>query len=142
MDAQRGGGQPRGQRIERSSDMDAANLVERYIETWNETDPEARRSAIASLWAEDGRYVDPLASVSGQDEISALIGSVHERAPGHVFRLLDDRVDAHHNLMRFSWELVPASGGESVAVGFDVAVTEEDGRIGSVLGFLDKAPGA
>jgi hypothetical protein len=122
--------------------MDAGNLVERYIETWNETDPEARRSAIARLWAEDARYVDPLASVSGQDEISALIGSVHEQAPGHVFRLLDDRVDAHHNLVRFSWELVPPSGGEPLAVGFDVAVTEEGGRIGSVLGFLDKAPGA
>ena len=122
--------------------MDAAKLVERYLETWNETDPEARRSAVASLWAEDARYVDPLTTVSGQDEISALMGSVQKQAPGHVFRLLDDRVDAHHNLVRFSWELVPASGGEPLAVGFDVAVTEEDGRIGRVLGFLDKAPGA
>ena len=77
----------------------------------------------------------------GRDEISALIGTVQEQVPGHVFRLLDNTVDAHHNVVRFSWELVPASGGESVAVGFDVAVTEEDGRIGSVLGFLDKAPG-
>ena len=48
----------------------------------------------------------------------------------------------HHNVVRFSWELVPASGGDSVAIGFDVAVTEEDGRIRSVFGFLDKAPGA
>jgi SnoaL-like domain len=122
--------------------MDAAKLVERYLDTWNETDPEARRSAVASLWAEDARYVDPLASVSGQDEISALMGSIHEQAPGHVFRLLDDRVDAHHNVVRFRWELMPASGGESLAVGFDVAETDEDGRIGRVLGFLDKAPGA
>jgi hypothetical protein len=59
-----------------------------------------------------------------------------------VFRLLDDRIDAHHNVVRFSWELVPASGGESLAIGFDVAVTQQDGRIASVLGFLDKAPGA
>jgi hypothetical protein len=121
--------------------MDAAKLVERYLDTWNETDPHARRSAIASVWAEEARYVDPLASVSGHDEISALIGAVQQQAPAHVFRLLDHRVDAHHNVVRFSWELVPAAGGESLAIGFDVAVTEEDGRIGSVLGFLDKAPG-
>ena len=116
-------------------------LVESYLDTWNETDPDARRSAVASVWAEDAQYVDPLASVSGHDQISDLIGGVHQQAPGHVFRLLDDRVDTHHNLVRFSWELVPASGGESLAVGFDVAVTGEDGRIRSVFGFLDKVPG-
>jgi SnoaL-like domain len=119
--------------------MDATKLVERYLETWNETDPETRRSAVASVWAEDASYVDPLADVSGHDKISALIGTVHEQAPGHVFRLLD-RVDSHHNIARFRWEVVPASGGESLAIGFDVAVTAEDGRIASVLGFLDKAP--
>jgi len=37
---------------------------------------------------------------------------------------------------------VPADGGESIVEGFDVAVTEGDGRITSVLGFLDKAPPA
>ncbi len=121
--------------------MDAGKLVERYLDTWNETDPHARGSAVASMWAEDSRYVDPLADVVGRDEISALIGTVQEQVPGHVFQLVDNTVDAHHNVVRFSWELVPASGGESVAVGFDVAVTKEDGRIGSVLGFLDKAPG-
>jgi hypothetical protein len=94
------------------------------------------------LWAEDAHYVDPVADVSGCDGISDLIGAVQQQVPGHVFRLVDDRVDAHHNVVRFSWELVPAAGGESLAVGFDVAVTGEDGRIGSVLGFLDKAPGA
>ena len=122
--------------------MNAVKLVESYLDTWNETDPDARRSAIAAVWNEDAQYVDPLTSVSGHDQISALIEGVHQQAPGHVFRLLDDRVDAHHNVVRFSWELVPAAGGESVAIGFDVAVTEEDGRIGSVFGFLDKAPGA
>ena len=122
--------------------MDAANLVEQYLDTWNETDPHARGSAVASIWAEGARYVDPLADVAGRDEISALIGAVQEQVPGHVFRLGDNAVDAHHNVVRFSWELVPASGGEPLAIGFDVAVTDEDGRIGSVLGFLDKAPGA
>ena len=121
--------------------MDATKLVESYLDTWNETDPVARRSAVASVWAEDAQYVDPLASVSGHDQISELIGGVHQQAPGHVFRLLDDRVDTHHNVARFSWELVPASGGESLAIGFDVAVTGEDGRIRTVFGFLDKVPG-
>jgi SnoaL-like domain len=121
--------------------MDATQLVERYLAVWNEIDPAARRSAVATVWSDGARYVDPLASVAGHDEISALIGAVQQQAPGHVFRLLHDRVDAHHHVVRFSWELVPASGGESVAIGFDVAETGHGGRIGNVLGFLDKAPG-
>jgi hypothetical protein len=74
--------------------------------------------------------------------MSALIGAVQQQVPGHYFRLVDDEVDAHHNVMRFSWELVPAGGGESVAIGFDVAEVRDDGRIAGVTGFLDKAPTA
>jgi SnoaL-like domain len=122
--------------------METTTLVERYIDTWNETDPEARRSAVASVWADDAHYVDPLASASGHTQISDLIGTVHEQAPGHVFRLLSESVDAHHDVVRFAWELVPASGGDPLAIGFDVAVAGDDGRIRNVIGFLDKAPGA
>ena len=120
---------------------EALDLVRRYLEAWNESDPDIRRAELETVWADDGSYVDPLAAVTGHDEISALIGMVHQQAPAHVFRLLDG-VDAHHNVARFGWELVPAAGGESIAEGFDVAVTNDDGRIVSVLGFLDKAPGA
>ena len=118
---------------------DTATLVQRYLDVWNETDAAKRRDAIGSLWADDARYVDPVASATGHDEITAMIGAVQKRLPGHVFRLLDG-VDSHHNLTRFSWELVPAGGGESIVEGFDVAVTGDDGRIESVLGFLDKVP--
>ena len=118
---------------------DANDLVERYLEIWNETDPDIRLAAVESVWTDDARYVDPLATVTGHTQISNLIGAVHQQLPGHVFRLLDG-VDAHHNVARFSWELVPPNGGESLAEGFDVAVTGADGRISSVVGFLDKAP--
>ena len=121
--------------------MVPAQLVERYLDSWNETSAEDRDAAIAALWSEEAWYVDPLASVTGREQISAMIGAVQEQAPGHVFRLLDG-IDAHHNVLRFRWELVPASGGEPVAVGFDVAETDDDERISCVVGFLDKAPAA
>jgi hypothetical protein len=120
---------------------ESLDLVRRYLAAWNESDPDVRRAQIENVWAEDGSYVDPLAAVAGYEEISALIGMVQQQAPGHLFQLLDG-VDAHHNVARFGWELVPAAGGESIAEGFDVAVTNGDGRIRSVLGFLDKAPAA
>src|SRR5262245_5693653 len=127
--------------VEQEETMEAAQLVERYLDTWNETDPQDRYEALAEVWTADASYVDPLTMVEGRDQIDAMIGAVQQLAPGHVFRLLDG-VDAHHNVVRFRWELVPASGGEPVAVGFDVAETDDDGRIACVVGFLDMAPAA
>jgi SnoaL-like domain len=141
MDARHVGGHGRGITMLGKEKLmkEATELVQRYLAVWNESDPEERLAAIRTLWADGGAYVDPLAEVAGHDQISALVGAVQQQLPGHVFRLLDG-VDAHHNVARFWWELVPGDGGESVAEGFDVATTEGDGRIRSVVGFLDKVP--
>src|SRR5215468_2653689 len=47
----------------KENEMDATQLVERYLDTWNETDADARRAAVAEIWADDGRYVDPMVDV-------------------------------------------------------------------------------
>jgi len=116
------------------------DLAQRYIDTWNETDPTARRAAVEQLYSEDARYVDPMAVAEGRDAIAATIRAVQGQFPGFVFRLTGP-VDAHHDQARFGWELGPA-GQEAPIVGFDVAVTDEAGRIQTVLGFLDKVPAA
>ena len=115
-------------------------LAHRYIDTWNETDPDARQAAVDQLYTEDARYVDPLAAAEGREAIAAMIGAVQEQFPGFVFRLAGP-VDGHHNQARFGWELGPA-GAEAPIVGFDVAVSDDEGRIQTVLGFLDKVPAA
>ncbi|HEY3954009.1 MAG TPA: nuclear transport factor 2 family protein [Streptosporangiaceae bacterium] len=114
-------------------------IAERYIACWNEADPGRRHKLIDELWAEDASYVDPMAEARGRDEIDALVGAVRAQFPGLTFSLAGP-VDAHHRQARFGWSLGPA-GGEPVVLGFDVAVAAEDGRLASVLGFLDKVPG-
>jgi len=116
-------------------------IIERYIATWNETNPEARRGLVDSLWAADGSYTDPLADAHGREEIDGLIGAVQDQFPDFVFTL-GGPVDAHHNQARFSWHLGPAADAEPVVIGFDVAILDEDGQIRSVHGFLDKVPAA
>ncbi|WP_318205163.1 nuclear transport factor 2 family protein [Streptomyces sp. SCL15-4] len=119
--------------------------VSRYFDAWNATGPERRAEAVAAAWTEDGRYTDPLADVGGHDGITAVIAAAHEQFPGHVFRPLGP-VDGHHDTARFSWELVneagdTSSGEESAPVaGSDVITLDADGRIRSVLGFLDRVP--
>ena len=115
-------------------------LAERYIDTWNETDPAARRKAVDDLYTDDARYVDPLGVAEGRDAIAATIGEVQGQFPGYRFRLAGP-VDAHHDQARFGWELGP-DGVEAPIVGFDVVVTDGAGRLRGVFGFLDKVPGA
>lgn len=113
-------------------------IIERYIASWNETDPERRRELIEELWAADASYIDPLAAAHGRAEIDATIAAIQAQFPGFTFTLAGP-VDAHHNQARFTWGLGPG-GAEPVIVGFDVAVAGRDGRLSSVLGFLDKVP--
>jgi hypothetical protein len=114
------------------------DIMARYLDCWNETDPVARRKVIEEVWAADAEYTDPLAEVNGRAEIDALIAAAQSQFPGLVFTPAGP-VDAHHRQVRFRWALGPA-GGESLVEGFDVAVLDEENKITTVLGFLDKVP--
>jgi hypothetical protein len=117
---------------------DYTTLAERYIAAWNETDADERRRVVGELWTDDGRYVDPLVDVAGTEGIAATIGAVQARFPAFAFRLAGS-VDGHHEQLRFSWELGPADGPAPIA-GSDVAVTDGNGRLRMVFGFLDRVP--
>jgi hypothetical protein len=116
---------------------DFTQLAQRYLATWNETDPAARRTLIDEVWSAGGRYVDPLAEVAGRDQIDALVAAAQGQFPGMTFRLAG-AVDAHHDQARFTWELGP--DGTAVVVGFDVVQRDAGGQLALVLGFLDKVP--
>jgi SnoaL-like domain len=117
---------------------DFTAIAERYIATWNETDPAARRALVEAAYTQDAVYVDPLVEAAGHDALDAALAAVQSEFPGLVFTL-GGPVDAHHDRARFPWYLGPA-GGEPIVVGFDVIVVAHDGRIRQVSGFLDRVP--
>src|SRR3954469_6247732 len=100
-----------------------ASVVDTYLEAWNETDAEARRSLVASTWTDDGTYLDPLMAGAGVDEITAMIGAAQARFPGHRFEL-SAGPDAHNDVARFAWQLVGDDG--PVAGGADFATLAAD----------------
>lgn len=115
-----------------------SDLVTPYLACWNETDAQTRRLLVDRYWTDTPRYVDPMAEATGRDAVIATIAAVQEQFPGFVFSPVGD-VDAHHNQARFQWGLGP-EGAEPVVIGFDVVVTDDEGRIDQVLGFLDRVP--
>ncbi|HEX5900848.1 MAG: nuclear transport factor 2 family protein [Solirubrobacteraceae bacterium] len=126
------------QPIPKEREMTAVTTaVDGYIAMWNETDPARRRFIIEQTWTDDGSYVDPHAEVAGVDGLDALVAAVQEQFPGHRFVLAGDP-DAHHDRVRFTWQLVGESG-EPIATGMDVGVVADDGRLRAVTGFLEAA---
>jgi hypothetical protein len=118
---------------------DAAPIATRYIALWNETDPDHRKALMADLWAEAGTYRDPLMQGEGHDQIDALIAGVQGQFPDFRFALVG-QPDSYGDQVRFSWQLGP-EGSDGPIKGTDFA-TLENGRLRSVVGFLDQVPAA
>ncbi|MFI4934663.1 MAG: nuclear transport factor 2 family protein [Caulobacterales bacterium] len=117
---------------------DAAAIAQRYIEAWNEKNPERRRTLIAGLWTEDASFVDPVMSGDGHAGIDAVIEGVQNRFPDYRFNLVG-QADSFGDHLRLSWALGPGEGDAPVK-GTDFA-TLQDGRLKVVTGFFDQIPG-
>jgi len=116
---------------------DAQTVATRYIELWNERDPQRRKQMLTDHWTRDARYIDPLMNGDGAENIATLIGGVHERFPDFRFTLIGEP-DGHGDHVRFSWGLGP-TGSDHPIEGTDF-VQLQDGRIRHVTGFLDRVP--
>jgi hypothetical protein len=115
------------------------DVVDRYLQVWNETDPGARAAAAARVLTDEVSYVDPLMALTGRQALVDAIGAVHGQFPGFVFRPAA-AADGHHDQVRFAWTLGPEGAAEAPVAGFDVAVLDASGRISAVHGFLDRVP--
>jgi SnoaL-like domain len=115
-----------------------ATTVDTYLAMWNETDSDRRAKLIERAWAQDGRYVDPLLEAEGHGALSDMVAAVHEQYPGHRFRRTSG-IDAHHDQVRFAWELAAPDGALTVA-GIDVGTLGADGRLEQIAGFFGDVP--
>ena len=114
------------------------DVVDAYIDMWNEEDADRRAELIRTAWADDARYRDPLLEADGHAGLGEMVVTVQGHYPGHRFRRTSG-VDAHHDVARFGWELV-APDGAVVVAGVDVATLADDGRLRTILGFFGDPP--
>ena len=63
-----------------------------------------------------------------------MVDAVHAQFPGHRFRRTSD-VDAHHDQVRFTWELAAPDGAVTVA-GLDVGEVDDAGKLTRITGFF------
>lgn len=117
---------------------DITTTIDTLFAMWNEEDADRRIKLAATVFADDGQLVDPPLEGTGPAGISDMVAAVHGQFPGGRFRRTTG-IDAHHDTLRYGWELVGADGAV-VTVGLDVAQVGEDGRLRRVNGFLGPLP--
>jgi hypothetical protein len=113
--------------------------IERYLDTWNESDDAVRADLSTAVWAADGRLVDPLIDATGAEAIAAAIGAVRDQMPGHSLARTT-AIDTHHDTARFGWT-VHAPDGTIAVAGIDVVTIDADGRIQTAIGFFGETTG-
>jgi hypothetical protein len=135
---------------------DPTELIERYVAVWNEPDTEVRRSAISRLWRDDGAHVleapqdmrdaaraigFPTMSleVRGHEALAFRVGRAQQEFVadgGYRFRSRGDGARLG-DVVKFRWEMIPAGGGDVAAVGLEVLVLDDDGRIRTDFQFIE-----
>jgi len=118
---------------------DIADLVNRYVAVWNESDPHVRRKSISELWAPDGATYHRFIDARGREAVEARVAGSWVKwvqTNGYIFRSRRN-VRAHHDVVAFSWEMVPAGGGEGAAMGLEFLVLNGENLIRFVYQFND-----
>lgn len=134
-----------------------SELVERYVATWNEVDPEARGAAVRELWARDGAhilqppeemlveakrigFINPVLEARGHYALEARVTRAHEEfvALGEFrFRPRGDAVQIG-DVIKFGWEMMPTAGGVSAASGLEFLLLDAQGRIRCDYQFIER----
>jgi hypothetical protein len=118
--------------------------VNTTIDIWfaglNELDASKRAGLVQEAWAGDGRWVDPPFVGEGHSGINQMVEAVYQQYPDHRFRRVSE-IDAHHDAVRYGWELVNRDGSVVLA-GTDIAQLGDDGRLQRVTGFFGELAAA
>jgi hypothetical protein len=111
----------------------AVDTIDCYLATWNERDAAKRAELIERSLGADLWYRDPMLDADGREAYDAMIGAVQANLPGLVMRRTTT-VDAHHDVVRFGWEL-GAPDADPVFAGIDVAKFDAGGKLHRIIGF-------
>jgi SnoaL-like domain len=124
-----------GVNVKRRFEMtDINTTIDAWFASLNELDGAKRAALVEQAWAGDGRWVDPPFEGEGHEAINQMVDAVYESYPDHRFRRVSE-IDAHHDAVRYGWELVNRDGS-IVLAGTDIGQVADDGRLSRITGFF------
>jgi hypothetical protein len=109
-------------------------LRENMHGVFGEHDAQKRRSKVASLWAEDGVFIDPDGRYEGHSGVDHAAAGLIKKFPTFTFTERGE-IQALNGVGKLEWSYGPA-GEEAVVTGIDVLVMKGD-KIGALYTFPD-----
>lgn len=107
-----------------------------YDRAWNADEARAREALLKAMWAENGRYVDPMADVAGPEGVSKMIGNFRFVFQGAQVRSTSGVAEAGGGWVTFDWIIISKLGRRVLFKGFDVAHLNGEGKIELLAGFF------
>jgi hypothetical protein len=109
-------------------------LRENIHGVFEEHDAQKRQSKIASLWAEDGVFIDPDARYEGHSGVDHAAAGLIKKFPTFIFTERGE-IQAFNGIGKLEWDYGPA-GEEAVVSGIDILVMKGD-KIAAIYTFLE-----
>lgn len=118
------------------------SILQRYLAMWHEPDTARRHALVAGLWAADAANYSRRFAFHGLAEIVERVDRAHaEWVATKGFRFQPTgNTDAHNNIIKFCWQMVPRDGGAVDSRGLDILIVQDDGRLAAVYHFAEPAP--
>lgn len=103
---------------------DVEKIVMNHLNAWAITDATERASALASVYTEDVRVVEPDGVVRGRSDLNDRIGQLQEHFSGLSFTL-KGAIESHHDYAHYQWSQ-PAEGRSEDVTGYEILHFEGD----------------
>ncbi|AYG04589.1 hypothetical protein [Gryllotalpicola protaetiae] len=112
------------------SQEEAAGVVRRYVQQWNEPNPLLRHDAIRQMWTRDAAHFTPTREFRGHEALFRRITEAHEQfvsggiavfAPGDWFY-------RSQRAVALSWSML-SSAGEKIGGGYDLLLLDDASHI-------------
>ena len=116
---------------------DYPESLDHMLAAWNEPESSLVRGHLERALASGIRFVDPSIDLAGIDDFEANVHEVQAKLPGAEYSRTSS-VDSQHGFHRYHWAI--HQDGEIIVPGFDVAETDESGRVVLVIGFFGPLP--
>lgn len=112
--------------------------IGRYLDFWNAGTPDEQHRLAAATFTDDVRYLAPVGLRTGPKELidfhDQFIGNV-----GEARFTSREEPEEHLGHVRLRWRIA-ARGNDSYAAGTDILILGDDGRITTVVTFVDQFP--
>jgi hypothetical protein len=115
-------------------------LITKYVAIWNEPDADVRQKSIPAVWSEQAGLFNRVNEYHGHAGVERAVQRSYDLFVVRGFRFRPrTQPAAHHNAIRFTWEMITPEG-EVSSIGTQFLVLDEHHRISLDYQFIETAP--